>query len=128
MNKIAKDLLLETQQHIANAVDSLDRLIALHEKKTASDQPRFRRKIQKLLHSEAISRERKIKILGSVTRLFTLLCRLDDQRNDLKCFQSNLEMLIDLQQVPASEIPYWRQKFYETIATVYILGNEFDGT
>lgn len=123
----AADLLRETLQHLSNASDTLDRLIAFYEKKTARSQPRLRRKIRKLLHSETMPYEKKVRILGNATRLFTLLCRLDDQRNDLQSFQENLELLVDLQRTPPSEISFWRQEFYETIATVYVLDKEFYG-
>lgn len=69
--------------------------------------------------------EKKIKILGNTTRLFTLLCRLDDERNELQSLRTNIESLVDLQNVPPSEIPFWRQEFYDAIAAVYVLDHEF---
>ena len=64
---------------------------------------------------------------------FTFLCRLDDQRNELQALYDNLSSFMTGEQVPPSDIPYWRNEFYEDMAAILILdqdcfgeGSEYD--
>ncbi len=66
-------------------------------------------------------------LLGQVAygmKKFSFLCRLDDHRNELKAFCDDLGMLAEGQRVPHSEIPFWRDEYYENMAAIYVLDHD----
>ena len=111
--------------HIAQALDSLDRLIASHESRTAKDQRILRRMIRQLSRPNRVPAEKRVKKLAELMRNFTFLCRLDDHRSDLESIRDDLVLLHEAQRVPASDVPHWRREFYTAMAAVLVLDREF---
>ena len=118
------DLLQETICHTRLAFESMERLIAASTKGGMEDHIRFRNKILRIRRSPDISPQKKARLIAYGMKKFSLLCRLDDLRNELQAFLEDLESVAEAKKVSASDIPFWRDEFYDLLATIYVIDHE----
>ncbi len=126
MTDSERDLLQETLNRVALALESMERLIEASTKKGMLDHHRLRKRLLRICRSPDIPREKKVKLIAYGMKKFSFLCQLDDHRNELKSFCDSLTMLAKGQRVPASEIPYWRGEYYANMAAIYVLDHDED--
>lgn len=111
--------------HLSHALDVFDRLIGSHEAQTAKDQLVLLRMIRMLCRLSRLPPEKRAKKIAGLMRRITFLCRLDELRNRPQSLQGDFVLLNAEQQVPSSDVLYWRQEFYADMAAVLTLDQEF---
>lgn len=122
----ADDLLKETLHHTRLAFETMERLIAASAKGGMDDHIRFRNKILRIRRSPEIPERKKARLIAFGMKKFSLLCRLDDLRNELRGFLGDLESVADAGRVAASDVSFWREEFYQVMAALYVLDHESD--
>lgn len=125
-NSTADDLLLETIHRTRLAFESLDRLIAVSTLGGMDEHVRFRNKILRIRRAAGTSPRKKARMIAYGMKKFSLLCRLDDLRNELQAFLDDLTAVSEANRISASDITFWRGEFYDVMATLYVLDQESD--
>ncbi len=124
MTESERDLLQETIRHARIAFETMERLVDVSTKTGMDDLDVFQKRMLKIGVSETIPRRKKIKLLSYGMKQVSLLCRLDDLRNEMQATLDDLTNLAGQQKISASSIPIWRDEFYKLLATIYVVDRE----
>lgn len=124
MTESEHDLLQETIRHTRIAFETMERLIDLSTKKGMGDLNVFQKRLLKIGVSKTMPRRKKIKLLSYGMKRMSLLCRMNDLRNEMQAMLDDLTNLAGQRKIPASSIPVWRDEYYALLATIYVLDRD----
>jgi len=112
-------LIREIADALEKAQNGYEKLIQYYERFLTIEHRPLRQRLLEIDRSD-LSPEEKADQIAEGMRLFTLLCRFDDQRNHVSELQDDLSLLREAEKVPTSDVPYWRDAFHQNLAAILV--------
>ena len=109
----ADELLQEAIHHTRFAFETMERLTAASTESGMGDPIEFRKKILCIRRVEGMPKWKRARLVAVGMKKYSLRCRLDGLRNELQAFLADLTAVAESKKISASDIPFWRNEFYE---------------